>query len=344
VECGSARSGGRTGNESLTLVNLLKRLARRLLSAGLLILIVASTALILTRLSPGDYATEIVGFDAGKETIARTRAQYGLDRPVLAQYGEWLGRAVRLDFGTSFMYRRPVSELVGRRALNTLILGVSALSLATLIGIPLGVFSGTRRGFVPGFVGSLSIVSLSVSPLLTSLFLSFAAVRIGLPVGGMTSSVVQSSWAFWLQDVARHLPLPVVALALPMAAVLERLQSRSMMETMGEPFVLATRARGVFERQIVWKDAFRTAVRPVLATWGVVVGSLLSGSFVVEIVTAWPGLGRLMYDALRARDVYLVAGCATAGAAFVSLGTLISDGLLELVDPHFTNGGSVEAS
>ncbi len=325
-------------------MRILNRLARRFLSAGLLVLVVASAALILTRLSPGDYATEVVGFDASRETIAKTRAQYGLDRPVLVQYGDWLGRALLLDFGTSFMYGRPVAGLVGRRALNTAILGASALCLATLVGIPLGVFSATRGGFISSAVGSLSVLSLSVSPLLTSLFLSFVAVRIGLPVGGMTSSLDQASWTVWIQDVAWHLPLPVVALALPMAAVLERLQSRSMLETMQEPFVLATRARGVFERRLVWRDAFRLAVRPVLATWGVIVGSLLSGSFVVEIVTAWPGLGRLMYDALRARDVYLVAGCATAGAMFVAFGNLTADGLLDLVDPRHSERREVEVS
>ena len=150
-------------------MRVLNRLARRLLSAGLLILIVASTALILARLSPGDYATELIGFDASHETIALTRAQYGLDQPLLVQYGDWLRKVVRLDFGRSFMYGRPVTELVGRRALNTAILGISALVLATVIGIPLGVLTATRRGPLAAFMSMLSILSLSVSPLLTSL-------------------------------------------------------------------------------------------------------------------------------------------------------------------------------
>jgi peptide/nickel transport system permease protein len=109
-----------------------------------------------------------------------------------------------------------------------------------------------------------------------------------------------------------------------------------MSEVVSQPFVLATRARGVPWRRIVWRDALKAALRPIASVYGLVIGSLLSGSFAVEIVTAWPGLGRLMLDALRARDVYLVAGCAAAGSIFLAAGTLLSDAALAAVDPRST--------
>jgi peptide/nickel transport system permease protein len=128
--------------------------------------------------------------------------------------------------------------------------------------------------------------------------------------------------------------VPVLALALPIAATFERLQAQALADTVRQPFVLATFARGVSERRVVWRDALKAALGPVAAMYGLVIGSLLSGSFVVEMVTAWPGLGRLMLDALRARDTYLVAGCAAAGTMFLAVGTLVSDAASVLVNPR----------
>ena len=125
-----------------------------------------------------------------------------------------------------------------------------------------------------------------------------------------------------------------VALALPIAASLERLQSQAMHDALGEPSVRAALARGCSVRRVVWRHALRLSLKPVLAIYGVIVGSVLSGSFAVEIVTSWPGLGALMYEGLVSRDLYLVAGCAAAGSAFLALGILFSDIALALADPR----------
>jgi peptide/nickel transport system permease protein len=134
--------------------------------------------------------------------------------------------------------------------------------------------------------------------------------------------------------VASHLPLPVLALALPLAATFERLQSQALSETLHLPFVLAASARGVPERAAILRHAWPASLRAICAVYGIVIGAVLSGSFVVEYVTAWPGLGRLMYAALKARDIYLVAGCAAMGATLLAAGTLIGDLLLAAVDPR----------
>src|SRR5262249_49873767 len=173
----------------------------------------------------------------------------------------------------------------------------------------------------------------SLPSLLTSLVFVLVAARTGwLPVSGMRTSGAAASTG----DLLRHLIIPAVALSLPIAAMLERLQSQAMQEVMAQPFVLAAMARGVPRRWIVWRDALRAALRPAAAVYGLVIGSLLSGSFAVEAVTAWPGLGQLMLGALRMRDLYVVAGCAAAGALFLAFGTFVSDVLLAAIDPRTT--------
>lgn len=309
---------------------------RRLVSAVVLIAVVTSAALLLTLAAPGDFTTE-QAFDTDAATLARRRAELGLDRPIGAQYLAWVGRAIRLDFGHSLLYTRPVTDLVSERALNTAILATAALALATLIGIPLGIYTGTRRRTVGArVVRGLSLLVLSTPPLLASLVLVLIAARTGwFPVGGMGSATATGlSFAAWLENLVRHVPLPAAALALPLAATLERLQAESIGRAVREPFVGAARARGLSADEAMLRHGWRVSLGAVLGLYGLMIGSLFSGSFIVEVVTAWPGLGRLMYDALRARDLYLVAGCAAAGALVLAIGTLVADLLLAAADPR----------
>ncbi len=310
-------------------------LVRRVAFALLLVACASSAAFLLTRAAPGDVTTQLGPF-AKAEELAATRARFGLDRPVPEQWLLWAGRALRFDFGDSFLYNRPVARVLAPAALNTAILAVVALAVATAGGLALGVVSGSRSGAVPAVIRALSAVCVSLPPLLTSLIFVFLAARTGwLPAGGMSSAGAGDlSWAAWLADVAWHVPLPALALALPIAATFERLQSQAMSEVVGEPFVQAARARGVGGSSLIWRHAWPASLRPICAVLGVAIGALLSGSFVVEYVTTWPGLGRLMYEALRARDIYLVAGCAAMGSAFLACGTLVGDLLLAAVDPR----------
>jgi peptide/nickel transport system permease protein len=306
---------------------------RRLLVTVLLVVVVSSASLVLARLAPGDYVTDTLGVRSTATLATDARARYGLDQSLIRQYASWLTRVVRFDFGRSFMYDRPVADLLPERAWNSAQLAICALITATLLGVPLGVVSGSRRGgLLARTVRLSSVVLLSAPPLLASLMLVVLATRSGLvPVGGMYSA---TSMAPTLVDRLQHLVVPVLALALPLAAQLERLQSRAMRDAIGEPFVLAAIARGVSFGRVIWRDAFRVSLRPLVAIYGIVIGSLLSGSFVVETITGWPGLGRLMFDALRSRDVYLVAGCAAAGSIFLAAGMLLSDVALALIDPR----------
>jgi peptide/nickel transport system permease protein len=316
---------------------MLSYLLRRLLFAAFLVFAVSSASLMVTRLAPGDYATGALGLGASQEERAEMRARFGLDRPLAAQYWDWLGRAVRFDFGRSLAYDRPVIDLIPERAANTAILALSALFLATIVGLPLGILTGTYRGgALPGTVRAVSVLLLSMPPLLTSLLLVFLAARTGwFPIGGMRS-IDSASGGGAALDLLWHMVVPVLALAMPLTAMFERLQAQAISEVVGQPYVLATLARGVPRARVIWRDALKAALRPIASIYGIVVGTLLSGSFAVEIITSWPGLGRLMLDALRARDVHLVAGCAAAGAVFLAAGTLLSDAALAVVDPRST--------
>jgi len=307
---------------------MLGYVVRRLAFAVVLVFAVSSASLMLARFAPGDFVTSTMGTIQTGDAADAARARYGLNRSFGAQYRDWLIGALHLDFGRSMQFDRPVADLIPESAVNTGILALTALVVATLIGLPLGVVTGTRpRGIVSGGIRAVSLVLLSMPPLLTSLFLVFAAAKSGwLPVGGMTSSSGEG--------LLSHMVVPVAALALPLVAMFERLQSQAMSETIGQPFVVATLGRGVPVARVIWRDALKNALRPIASIYGLVVGTLLSGSFAVETVTAWPGLGQLMLGALRSRDVYLVAGCAAAGSIFLALGTLMSDAALALVDPR----------
>ncbi len=316
---------------------LFRLLLRRVAFGFVLVFVVSSAAVLLTRATPPSAITDLVASGASRETIAREEHRLGLDRPIFEQYALWLSHAARLDFGQSQMFGRPVADMVVRGAANTALLAVAALALATLVGIPLGVASGSRRrGATVSGIRAASLICVSLPPLVTSLVFVFVAARTGwFPIGGMTSiEASDAGWLAWARDVAWHLPVPAVALALPLAAMLERLQSQATRETSGQPFMLAAIARGVPRSRLVWRDGLKASMRPVASIYGLVVGGLLSGSFIVENVTSWPGLGRLMFDGLRACDLYLVAGCATAGSIFVAAGTLLSDVALAVVDPR----------
>ena len=314
-------------------------LLRRILFAIVLVFVSSSAALFLTRLSP-DGMSSVLGPNPTRAEVAAARARFDLDRPVLEQWGLWMSRAARLDFGESLKYGRPVGPLVLQAAGNSAVLGLTALLVATALGLSLGIFTGSgRAGPAQQAIRALSIACLSLPPLITSLVLVFIAARTGwLPPGGMTSSATDPTWGAWFADVALHLPLPVIALALPLAATFERLQSQALSETIHLPFITAASARGVAHRDAVLRHAWPVSLRSICAVYGIVIGAVLSGSFAVEYVTAWPGLGRTMYEALTAHDIYLVAGCAAAGATFLAIGTLIGDLMLAAVDPRVREG------
>lgn len=299
-------------------------LLRRLLAALVFVAVVSSSALVLTKLAPGDATSELYLSGVDAATIARTRAELGLDRSIPAQLTDWVAGIVRFDLGRSSRFGgRPVRDLVIERAPQTAMLAVVALTLATVLGLPLGLLTGSRpRGPLAGIVGVVSIALVACPPIVGALALLLLAASTG-----------------WLSIVPGNLAVPALALALPLAAVLERLQSRATTETIDTPALRAAAARGVPPARLLWVHAARQSVRPVLGIYGIVIGSLFSGSLAVEMVTSWPGLGRLMYEGIVGRDLFLVAGCALVGGVFIALGNLAADVARAVVDPRVRGQG-----
>lgn len=299
---------------------------RRIALGAALVFVASSAAFLLAWAAPGEIAGGI-GIDPA--AAAAERHRLGLDRPLLEQYVAWVSHAAQLDFGESLRYRRPVGGLVRERAANTALLGLSALALATIAGIPLGILTGARRGgLLIAAARGTSLVLVSVPPLVTSLALLLLAASTGLfPVGGLDTTAGAAA-------IARYMALPTLALALPLAASLERLQSRAIGDALGEPCIHAALARGLSRRRVIWRHGLRLSARPVVAIYGIMFGSVLSGSFSVEVVMAWPGLGDLLYRAVQSHDVHLIAGCAVAASIFLAAGVLLSDLALAAVDPR----------
>jgi peptide/nickel transport system permease protein len=297
---------------------------RRLASAAVFVLIVAASAFTLTKLAPGDATMELRAAGASPAVIARERARLGLDQPFATQCLAWASGIARGDLGESSMFGRPVRALVFERAAATAELASLALTIAVLIGLPLGVLSGARpHHWIARVTSPVSLALLSCPPIVGAL----ALLLLGASTG-------------WLSIDSGAIAVPALALALPLAASLERLQAQAVRDAIESPDLLAAAARGIPPVRLIWVHAARQSLRPVLGVAGVVIGSLFGGSFAVEVITAWPGLGRLMYDALRGHDVFLVSGCAMAGAVCLTAGNVIADVLRAVVDPRATEASA----
>jgi peptide/nickel transport system permease protein len=314
---------------------VLTYLLRRLLATIILVLVVSSAAFVITRVAAVN-AIPIEGMRLDPTLIQLRMHELGLDRPMLAQWGSWLAGLLRFDLGHSSYYNNPVAPIVAERARNTALLAIIAFLVALALGISLAFVAASRPGsFVARSIRAASLLLLSLPSFVSSLGLVLLAARTGwLPAGGLVSSTGGTTFTERALDVAWHLPLPVLALALPLAATFERLQTQALADALAQPPVGAARARGIPARTILWRHAGRLAIKPVAGIGGLAFGALLSGSFAVEAVTAWPGLGRLTIDALRYRDLYLVAGCAAAGTTVLAFGLLVADLVIAWSDPR----------
>lgn len=297
---------------------LVRFAVRRVVSAALFVLIVAASAFLLTIVAPGDATMELRASGASPAVIARERARLGLDLPVTERFATWVSGVARGDLGESATFGRPVRALVLDCAAATARLAFLALLIATMIGIPLGIISGAMPHHWPArIIAPVSLALVSCPPIVGVLALLLLAATTG-----------------WLSIDSGAIAVPALALALPLAASLERLQSHAVRDVLAAPDLVAAAARGIPPTRLIWVHAARQSLRPVLGVYGVVIGTLFGGSFAVEVITAWPGLGRLTFDALRAHDVMLVAGCALAGATCLTAGNVIADVLRAVVDPR----------
>lgn len=319
-------------------MNLHRTLAARILQLVLLAFLVTSATFFLSALTPGDFFTRLEASPSvSPETVDRLREQYGLHQPVHLRYLRWLSNSFRLDLGYSLSYGRPVAEVVGDALGNTFCLGIPALLLGLGAGIWLGSFHALRRESASGALMELaSAMALSLPSLVLGLgALLFAAQSQWFPVGGMESLRAADAGTFGrLLDRLHHLVLPVACLTLPVLVSVERLQYASVSDTLDQPYVRSAISRGIGSARIFLHYLVRPSLNPVLSAAGPMLGAVLSGSLVLEWIFAWPGLGRITYDALFNRDVFLLLGCVGSSSILLVLGNLTADILLYLLDPR----------
>ncbi|MGE5509103.1 MAG: ABC transporter permease, partial [Chitinophagales bacterium] len=274
---------------------MLKYVAKRLLLLVPVVLGVTVLVFLLMHLAPGDAATAMLGEmgqGASAEDVARLRASLGLDQPLYVQYGRYLGGLIRGDLGTSLRSGRPVADEIRERFPYTLQLAVTALLLAAAVAIPVGIWAAVRRGTSVDLLvmlGALLGVSVPAFWLGLLLMLLFSLSLGWLPASGSGTPL--------------HLILPAVTVAWPSTAFLARMTRSAMLEVLGSDFVRTARAKGLFERLVIFRHAFRNALIPVVTTLGLQFGALLGGAALTETIFAWPGLGRLTVQAIQARDL-----------------------------------------
>ena len=312
---------------------------RRLLQLVPLLLAVVVLTFVLLKLAPGDYLT---AFTDNPQTSAATidamRHRFGLDRPWTVQLVLYLKNVVlNLDFGESFSRQQPVFAVLREGLLNTLLLALAGALVTWGLAIPLGAWAAARQGTaVDRTLSLVAFVGLSVPEVISGLLLLMLAANTGwFPVGGMRSIGWESlPPAERVLDILRHLVLPALVVGLvPLASRMRQMRS-SLLDVLRLEYVTTARAKGLDERTVVMKHALRNALNPLITLFGYTLGSLLSGSLVAEIIFSWPGLGRVTYEAILARDQYLVVGLVMMAAVVLVLGNLVADLLLAAADPR----------
>jgi peptide/nickel transport system permease protein len=302
---------------------MLRYLIRRLVLTIPVLLGVATLVFALIHLVPGDPAQSMLGDGASAEEVAQLRHALGLDRPLLVQYQAFLTGLMKGDLGTSLRYGTPVTREIRDRLFRTMQLAAAAMAVAILIAIPLGIAAAVFRGTAIDYaamtvaLGGISMPNFWLGPLLAIVF----AVYLGwLPVAG-TGSV-------W------HIVLPSITLGAALAAILARMTRASLLEELRELYVLAARARGLSRLRAVVRHAFRNSLIPVVTIIGLQFGAVLTGTIITETIFAWPGVGRLLIQAINFRDYPLVQGCILFISLTYVMMNLLTDLTYGLLDPR----------
>jgi ABC-type dipeptide/oligopeptide/nickel transport system permease component len=302
---------------------VLRFLARRLALTIPVLLGVATLVFSLIHFIPGDPAQAMLGETASQEDVDALRTRLGLDRPLIEQYGRFLGGAVKGDLGTSMRTNQPVAEAIVERLPATLELALAAMMVAIGFSIPLGIIAAVRRGTTVDHLATtiallgISIPNFWLGPLLAIVF----AVELGwLPVSG--------------RGTMAHLILPSISLGAALAAILARMTRASLLEELREQYVMAARARGASRARAVLRHAFRNSLIPVVTLVGLQFGAVLTGAVITETIFAWPGIGRLLIQSIGFRDYPLVQGCILFIAVTYVGMNLLTDLVYGVLDPR----------
>ena len=326
-------------------MELLKLVTIRIGYAILLLMAVVILNFILIHIAPGDIADTIAGDMGGAsaEIMEQIRIDYGLDQPFIVQLGLYLWNVLHFDFGHSFFFNTPVTTLIAERLPATLLLVFTSQVLALVIGVVLGVISAKKpHGMLSHFVTLLALFGYSAPVFWTGIMLliGFSLMIPLFPVAGMVDVTLLEAplWRQYL-DVAHHLFLPALTLASIFLALYSRLCRASMLEVLGSDYIRTARAKGLSEREVVYKHALKNALSPVITLAGLQFSAVVSGAVLVETVFSWPGLGTLALQSILARDTPTILGILFFSALVVIVGNLLTDLVLRLIDPRINSRG-----
>ena len=315
---------------------------KRLLQALLTLLLASALSFFVIQLAPGDYLDTLKqNPKISPERISELRSQFGLDRSWPEQYGFWLWRIVTQgDFGTSFVYQRSVASLLWERLAATLLLAIASLIVTWAIAIPLGIIAAVKQNhWIDRLLRVISYAGQGFPSFITALLLLIFAQYTSpiFPVGGMTSiNHADLSPLGKFLDISWHMILPTLALSVTSFAGLQRIARGELLDVLRQDYIQTARAKGLSENRVIYVHALRNAINPLITLLGFELAGLLSGAFIAEFFFNWPGLGRLILQAVLAQDLYLVMASLVMGAVMLIVGNLLADLLLKAVDPRIT--------
>lgn len=324
---------------------MLNYLIRRLGYALIMVVLVSFVSFVIIELPPGDFLDQKLaqlrarGDRSAEARIEDYRIRYGLDRPFMERYINWAVNFVRGDFGESFEFERPVRDLLGERLTMTIVLALASLIITWAIAIPLGVFSAVRQySLGDQIITTISFIGLGMPGFLLALLVLFFAVTVlGQDIGGLFSrEYVDAPWSWGrFVDLLKHLWIPALISAVTGIGGLIRIMRGNLLETLGQPFVEAARARGLKNSVVVWKHAVRIAINPLIVILGSeALPNLITGSALVSIVLNLPTIGPLFVESLRKLDMYMAGTCIVLFTMLLLIGNLLSDLALAWVDPR----------
>jgi peptide/nickel transport system permease protein len=311
-------------------------LLKRLFSVIPVLIGLSLIVFLILALIPGNPAQALLGAWATPENVARINKELGLDKPLYQQYFIWIGNMLHGDFGRSYVLNRPVIDEVLDRLGATLILGGTALLISSVFGLLAGVISAVRQfGWADRTITLLVLLGISLPSFWIGLLMImvFAVQLQWFPASGM--------YAIWggggLLDLLHHLAMPAITLALVATGVIARLTRTAMLEVLRQDYIRTARAKGLSERKVIWRHAFRAALVAVIPVIGIQAGFVLGGAVYIETVFQWPGLGAMLVKAVATRDLLLVQGGVLVAAAAYVLINLCADILQSLLDPRLTS-------
>lgn len=293
----------------------------------------------LINIAPGDPYGNIVEGQlsisaADKEAALKAMGHYD---PVYVKYGKWMSKLIQGDMGTSIRYNEPVSDIIGRRISNTFFLSIITLICTTFIAVPLGVISSVKPyGLKDRILTILAFIGISIPGFFIALVMVkiFAVDLRILPISGMATLGKDISGIDKVIDVAKHMVLPVLSMTIVEVASLMRYTRSSMLDVFNQNYIRTARAKGLSEKIVIYKHAFRNALIPIVTLLSLSLGYIFAGTILIETIFVWPGMGTLFYQSITNRDYPLVMGCAMILSLCILLANLLSDIVYCIVDPR----------